>query len=490
MAIVDSLLRLVTVRGADALIMRAGEVPFLERGETASKLSMPVPGDDIVQAILADVTRTGGRDSLDATGTLATTYQCDETAFIVQIERSDHGYHFAFRLGAAGIDASPRAPEPPPPPDLQPPSARDHLPESTVPYRDKGGELGIEEVLERAAKHDASDIIISCDKPPRLRIGGAMKGLGSAETSHEQLEAFLAPVLGERQRAELDESGSCDVAMGVAGRRYRVNVFKQLGGVAAAFRPINRAVPTLDKLHLPDDFKRLTRFRSGLVLMVGTAGSGKSTTLVALIEHLNRTQPKHIITLEDPIEYTYRPREALIHQREVGQHVSSFATGLRASLRESPDVILVGEMRDHDTIRAALTAAETGHLVLSTLHSGSADMAIHRIVDVFPEHQQEQVRHQLADVLRAVVTQHLVPSSKPPLRVPAFERLMVTQAVATKIRENRCHQIGTELQRGREEGMVTLELSLARLVKKGLVTMRAAHDLAEHPTLLEQLVRT
>lgn len=490
MAIVDSLLKLVTVRGADALIMRAGEVPFLERGETASKLSMPVPGADIVEAILRDVASESDRSALETRGSLATTYRSDATAFAVHIEKSASGYHFAFRLGGEGKRGEgqrARAVVDPAPP---PPSAALHLAVSShAPYRETGGELSVMRVLERAAAESASDILISAGVSPRLRIGGAIRAIDARPTSGEEIESFISPVLSAGDRAALDDKGSCDLAVDVDGRRYRVNVFRQQNGLAAAFRPINREVPTLETLHLPDDFKQLTRFRSGLVLMVGTAGSGKSTTLVALIEHLNRTQPKHIITLEDPIEYTYETREALIHQREVGRHVASFATGLSAALRESPDVILVGEMRDHATIAAALTAAETGHLVLSTLHSGSADMAIHRIVDVFPEHQQEQVRHQLADVLRAVVTQHLVLSTRPPLRVPAFERMMVTPAVATKVRENRCHQIGTELQRGREEGMVSLELSLARLVKDGLIHMRVAHELADHPTLLEQLAR-
>ncbi len=475
MAIVDSLLKLVTVRGADALIMRAGEVPFLERGNSVNKLSMPALGDDIVQAILTDVAAASDRQALDASGTLATTYESDNTAFSVRIDRSDAGYHFAFRI-AAGV----------PSPESASPAAPQTAPR--VSYRERGGPLSITAVLDRADAEAASDIVISAAVPPRLRVGGAIVAVGTVPTSAEDLDAFITPLMGEPQQRELQESGSCDLALTFRERRYRVNVFRQLGGLAAAFRPIDRSAPTLERLHLPEDFQRLTKFRSGLVLMVGTAGSGKSTTLVALIEHLNRTQPVHIITLEDPIEYTYQGRQALIHQREVGQHVPSFATGLRAALRESPDIILVGEMRDHATIRAALTAAETGHLVLSTLHSGSAEMAMHRIIDVFPEHQQVQVRHQLADVLRAVVTQRLVLSTDPPRRVPAFERLMVNAAVATKIRDNRCHQLGTELQRGRAEGMVTLELSLARLVNRRLISMAVALDLADHATLLEQLV--
>ncbi len=490
MAIVDSLLKLVTVRGADALIMRAGEVPVLERGDSASKLSMPVPGDDIVQAILSDVASAPERGTLTSSGRLRTQYTCDATRFDVVVESTESGYHFAFRIAS-------EAPAPPTPPANKAPATP--VAASTAPatshaqvesaYRGSGGALSVTHVLERATRAKASDILISAGVPPRLRVQGAIRAIDASPTMNEEIEAFFAPVLRPEDRKELDARGSCDIALDLGERRYRVNVFNQLHGLAAAFRPINLSPPSLSELHLPEDFKHLTRFRSGLVLMVGTTGSGKSTTLVALIEHLNQNEPKHIITLEDPIEYTYEAREALIHQREVGRHVASFATGLRAALRESPDVILVGEMRDHATISAALTAAETGHLVLSTLHSGSADMAIHRMVDVFPEHQQEQVRIQLADVLRAVVTQHLVPSTQPLLRVPAFERLMVTQAVGTKIRENRCHQIGTELQRGREDGMVPLELSLARLIKSGHIHRRTALELADDPTLVEQLAR-
>jgi len=229
-------------------------------------------------------------------------------------------------------------------------------------------------------------------------------------------------------------------------------------------------------------------FPSGLVLMTGQAGSGKSTTLAALIEHLNQTRPCHVITLEDPIEYLYTSRLCLIQQREVGRHVADFSVGLRAALRESPDVILLGEMRDRPTIAAALTAAETGHLVLSTLHCYSAPLAVDRIVDIFPGHQQPQVRNQLAGVLRAVVTQVLIPSLTPGRRVPAFEKLMVTDAVATKVRESRGHQLLTEIQTGREGGMVSLERSLASLVHAGEISLETALGVANDRDGLRRLV--
>jgi twitching motility protein PilT len=332
--------------------------------------------------------------------------------------------------------------------------------------------------------------LLSSNAAPRVRIGGSLQRLDQQPHSVEELLEYVEPAMGQTDDEAFESEGSCDVALTSAhGARYRANLFKQERGLALALRPIGREVPTLDALGLPQDFQQLTRHRSGLVLMAGTAGSGKSTTLVALIEHLNRTVDKHIITLEDPIEYLYRPQRCLIHQRELGRHVSGFSSGLRAALRESPDVILVGEMRDRETISAALTAAETGHLVLSTLHSANAAMAIERIIDIFPDSQQTQVRYQLANVLRAVVTQILLPSTEPPLRVAAYERLEVTSAVSTKIRENRGHQIETELQRGRAEGMVPLELSLARLVQRKRISFELAHQTARDPLLLEQLVR-
>jgi twitching motility protein PilT len=223
-----------------------------------------------------------------------------------------------------------------------------------------------------------------------------------------------------------------------------------------------------------------------MVLVTGQAGAGKSTTLVALVEELNRSSARHIITLEDPIEFEYVPRRSLIHQREVGQHVASFAEGLRAALRESPDVILVGEMRDGDTMAAALTAAETGHLVLSTLHAASAEMALDRIIDSFPEGQQRQVRVQLASVLRAVFTQFLLPSTAPPARVPAYELLVMNSAVAAMIREDKCHQIPSQIQTGREGGMIHLDRVLARLLQERRIELASARAIAREPERLGQ----
>ena len=253
------------------------------------------------------------------------------------------------------------------------------------------------------------------------------------------------------------------------GRRFRANLFRHERGLALALRSIWTEVPTLEQLHLPDSLSELTRHRTGLVLVAGATGAGKSTTLSALLEQVNRTRPCHIVTLEDPIEYLYPRRRAVVHQREVGRHVDSFASGLRAALRENPDIILLGEMRDPETIRLALTAAETGHLVLSTLHSGNAVMAIERIVDVFSENEKLLVRAQLANVLRQVVAQQLVPAAGGGL-LPALEILTVTHAVAAQTREGRTHMLGTQMEIGSEQGMIPMHRALADLARSGQIT--------------------
>jgi len=348
-------------------------------------------------------------------------------------------------------------------------------------------------VLAHAAHERASDILLSNGSNARIRVAGEITELPGHAIDEATLRAFVGPVLGSRAQHELHHAGSTDLALRVRtdGRpqRYRANLFLQQSGLAMALRPVRADPPTLDVLNLPDELAELTALRSGLVLMTGTAGSGKSTTLVALIEHINRTAAKHVITLEDPIEYEYKHRRSLVHQRQLGVHVSSFSEGLRAALRESPDVILVGEMRDHATMAAALTAAETGHLVLSTLHAADAAMALDRIIDSFPEHQQTQVRIQLSGALRAVVTQRLLPSRVLPQRVPAIELLRVNIAVATKIREGRVHQIQSEIQKGRADGMLSFEVTLAALVRRGLLATEAAMAHASDPALMAEHLR-
>lgn len=516
MAVVDSLLQLLVSQGADALVIPPGEPPRLERDGEPKALSMPYPGDEIVMTMVEEVTTAEERASLEAGNGVDTQYTSEDgQEYLVRIEPRAGRVRLVFRRPGTGPDGdaaanavvapAPSGAESSTPPisaaaaNVEPPVAPVVVPVA-VPAStlDDGAAITCEPgilrgVLERAVAEHASDILLSVGKPPHLRIGGEIVALSADAVTTDALLEFLGPTLTPRARVELDATGNADVAVlvqdGASLLRYRGNIFRQHSGLAAALRPIRRQPPTVRELNLPDDLVQLVSHHSGLVLMTGTAGSGKSTTLVSLIEHVNRTSSKHVITLEDPIEYEYRAQRSLIHQRQIGSHVDSFATGLRAALRESPDIILLGEMRDHATIAAALTAAETGHLVLSTLHASGAVMAIDRIIDVFPEHQQAQVRHQLAGVLRAVVTQILLPTTRPPTRAPAIELMRINTAVATKIREGRGHQLQSEIQKGRGEGMVPLEASLASLVRRGLVSVQTVVDRAPDKQLLQQYLQ-
>lgn len=536
MAVVDSLLRLIPAQGADALIIPPGDAPSLEKNGEPQQLSMPYPGDELVEEMLREVTSNEERTQLQEHKLVETRYTADDgTEYVVRIEARATGRRLTFRVpqsaaAIAAAEAAAPAPEalaatpavgtvahrPPPvltpPPDRSAPdaaqagAASDDAPpvvaapiavtvETTLDH----GEASVcepgtlREVFEVALARAASDLLLSVGKPPHLRVGGQIMQVPGSPVTTPELMSFLEPTLTRRARHDLEVTGSADVAVLVdhsgSLHRFRANVFRQHTGLAAALRPIRRQAPTLRELSLPEEMLGLIRHHSGLVLMTGTTGSGKSTTLVSLIEHINRTAPKHVITLEDPIEYEYVQQQALIHQRQVGTHVDRFDTGLRAALRETPDVILLGEMRDHATIAAALTAAETGHLVLSTLHASGAAMAVDRMIDVFPEHQQQQVRLQLAAVLRAIVTQRLLPTTRPPTRVPALELLQINTAVASKIREGRGHQLQSEIQKGRAEGMIPLEVTLAGLVRRGLISVETAMDHAAEPTLMQQYLR-
>jgi twitching motility protein PilT len=499
--IIDPFLKLVETQAAQGLVIRSGAPPVLDKSGSKVALSMPNLDADMVEMILEEVASAEQRAAITRGGALETEYSSGGKQYQVAITRSDRELRIAFRLVVAGARAPARAPDPPSPSRAQIPVHPDvpiepvvqvsspiaaRIPVVTLPAGT------IARVLARAEHELASDVLLAGGLPARLRVGGLLVEQNEV-VEEAELEALFTPLLDAQQREELVRTGSTDLAIafpeGGGAKRWRANVFRRHGGLSAALRPIRTDIPSLRELGLPDDFHELTQHRTGLVLVTGMAGAGKSTTLVALVEHINRTTPKHVITLEDPIEYEYRPGRALVQQREIGRDVSDFATGLRAALRESPDIILLGEMRDRETVSAALTAAETGHLVLATLHAGSAAMAIDRIVDVFPEHQQMQVRAQLAAVLRAVITQILLPSTRPPARVAVFEKLLVTTAVAAKIRDLRGHQITSEIQKGRSEGMVSLELSMARLVRTGRLAMDIAMDHASDKHLLGELVR-
>lgn len=330
--------------------------------------------------------------------------------------------------------------------------------------------LDIETILVAAAAAGASDVHISAGLPPVFRVHGELQVQRQWEPLDFEMTAGLVrPMLGNKWEV-FQEQGEIDLAYSLPGvSRFRVNVFHQRGSVGAAIRLIPREIPGLESLGLPPVVAELAGRQHGLILVTGPTGSGKSTTLAAMVDKINRERSCHIITLEDPIEYLHQHRRSIVNQREVGSDTRSFASALRAALRQDPDVILVGEMRDLETIATAITAAETGHLVLATLHTSSAVQSVDRIIDVFPPHQQGQVRIQLADTLEGVITQQLLPRADRKGRVAAVEVLIATPAVKNLIREGKTHQIVSSMQTGARYGMQTMEMALRQLVTRGLI---------------------
>lgn len=346
--------------------------------------------------------------------------------------------------------------------------------------------MQIHELTALARQMKASDIHISQGLPLMFRIDGKLVE-APVQFDEDATRALIENTLDESHREALDTQRlDADFAIAAPdGTRSRVNVFYQQGKISATLRLLNDEIPTMEQLGLPPVLKKLADEPRGLILVTGPTGSGKSTTLAAMIDHINKTRSDHIITIEDPIEYVYQGRCSLIHQREVGADVRSFASALRSALREDPDVILVGEMRDYETISAAVTAAETGHLVMSTLHTIGAAQTIDRIIDVCPAGAQNQIRGQLAAVLRGVITQQLLPLAVGKGRCAATEILVGTDAVANLIREGKCYQIPSILQSGAALGMHSLNADLARLVSTGRITREAAERCATNKSDLK-----
>ncbi|RIL06661.1 MAG: type IV pili twitching motility protein PilT [Proteobacteria bacterium] len=338
--------------------------------------------------------------------------------------------------------------------------------------------LELNEILKIALKGGASDIHLKSGLPPIFRVDGALVPLKNAERLlPDYLEKVATSIMNPVQRERWDSHHECDLAYGIAGLgRFRVNVFQQRGTVGIVFRVIPFGVKTIDQLHLPKVVESIANEQRGLILVTGTTGSGKSTTLAAMIEHINSARTCHIMTIEDPIEFLIRDRRSIVNQREIGVDTNTFANALRAALRQDPDVILVGEMRDFETIETALTAAETGHLVLSTLHTLDATETINRIISVFPPYQQKQVRIQLSSILKAVISQRLVPRADGKGRVPALEVMIATARVRECISDkDRTKEIHDAIAKGfTTYGMQTFDQSLMHLVKGGLVTYEEA----------------
>jgi twitching motility protein PilT len=338
--------------------------------------------------------------------------------------------------------------------------------------------LELNEILKIALKGGASDIHLKSGLPPIFRVDGALVPLKNAERLlPEYLEKVATGIMNQVQKERFETNRECDLAYGIAGLgRFRVNVFQQRGTVGIVFRVIPFGVKTIDQLVLPKVVESIANEQRGLILVTGTTGSGKSTSLAAMIEHINSARTCHIMTIEDPIEFLIRDRRSIVNQREIGVDTQTFAAALRAALRQDPDVILVGEMRDFETIETALTAAETGHLVLSTLHTLDATETINRIISVFPPYQQKQVRIQLSSILKAVISQRLVPRADGKGRVPALEVMIATARVRECIGDkDRTKELHDCIAKGfTTYGMQTFDQSLMHLVKQGLVTYEEA----------------
>jgi twitching motility protein PilT len=501
-AAIDSLLGIIDLQKADGLVLVLGKTPALLGGKGGGSLTMPPLTATMMELLLQELLSAEDRQRMQEGAVIERTLSGDDPARpFAMTARLDSGHpKIVVRRGNAraarpptiATDPTSIAPirpaatertevtaiEPQPPPPIPAPTsaARSGLPDA------------IARLLASAATRGVSDVILSAGRPPLAKRGGRVEALAGAVITDGELRALVDACAGDR-RADLERQGSVDFALehGPRRSRYRVNVFRQMEGLAAVLRPIWDDVPSLEALGLPPAVLRAVAPPNGLVLMTGPTGSGKSTTLAALIEHLARTRPCHIVTLEDPIEYLFTQGPAVVHQREVGTHVTSFAAGLRAALRESPDVLLVGEMRDPDTIALALTAAETGHLVLSTLHAGTATGAVERIVHALPEVERAAVRTQLASALRFVLTQQLLPSSDGG-QAPAVELLAVNHAIAAQIRDGRTQLLETQIELGGEEGMVTMNQALAELVRSRRVARPIALAASARPDELERLL--
>lgn len=334
----------------------------------------------------------------------------------------------------------------------------------------------INEFLTRAMKLNASDLHITVAVPPMIRINGQLQPLEGVEPlTPEQTREISLSMVTPQQEKILEESGQVDFSYVIPKQgRFRVNVFKQRRSYSAALRILVQEMPTIENLGLPSTLKEFSLKPRGLVLVTGPTGSGKSTTLAAMVNYINCNKRCHVLTIEDPIEYLHRHNNSIINQREIGDDTTSFSGALRSALREDPDVILVGEMRDLETISTALSAAETGHLVLSTLHTIGAAQTVDRIIDMFPPYQQQQIRVQLASVIQGIVTQQLIMNASHSGRVVALEILIANDAVRNMIRENKCHQIITAMQTGIKQGMVPMDYDLARLVREGMISPNEA----------------
>lgn len=349
--------------------------------------------------------------------------------------------------------------------------------------------ITVEQLLGIAKEMNASDVHMTVGLPPRVRVNGELIDLNYPKLMPEDVEKIVLSIMNEHQLKIYKENGEVDFAFSIPSvGRYRVNAFRQRGSVACSMRVVGTKIPQPEELGVPKSVIDLYERKRGLVLVTGPTGSGKSTTLASIIGRINERRNVHVITLEDPIEYLHSHNRAMVNQREIGIDTQSYAGALRAALREDPDVILVGEMRDLETISTAITAAETGHLVLSTLHTIGAAATIDRIIDVFPPHQQQQIRIQLGMVLEAVVSQQLVPRADRSGRVAAFEVMHATVPIRNLIREAKTYQIGSIIQTNRKNGMNTMDDALIDLCMQGIISADDAVGFAQDMAYVDKRV--
>ncbi|MBD3279726.1 MAG: PilT/PilU family type 4a pilus ATPase [Candidatus Pacebacteria bacterium] len=349
--------------------------------------------------------------------------------------------------------------------------------------------MNIHDILQHLVEVEGSDVHVVVGSPPILRVHGKLMPVeGAPVLNQEQAQSLIHPILTPEQKNYVQVNKELDFGYQFKDQgRFRVNVYHTKGNLAAALRLIPARIRTIEELNLPQVFHQFTQYRQGLVLVTGPTGEGKSTTLAALIDEINSLRAEHIVTIEDPIEFVYQPKQSLISQREINHDTNSWEIALRSVLREDPDVVLIGEMRDFETIAAAITIAETGHLVFATLHTASAAQTIDRIIDVFPAHQQGQVRQQLAATIAAVASQRLLPNTGG-TRTAAFEIMLANSAISNLIREAKAHQIDNVIQTSANQGMMLMETHLYQLVQQGVITAEMAKERSFRPAEMERLL--